>query len=282
MRAQSHLLIKGTQIIAALTFGTALFKQQTSHISNDDLMRHDPIKDIVERPQSESSPTLFHFPPALGRSPTISSIKSTTTIRSFLIRRGLVHKFYKQSTETWPQDTFTQEASTPSEDRGSFTADLESPAPKKGTKGDLSAKFDDCGDQTLESVRGRDAGRDEEDEGNSEADTMNEDLSIPVAFPIHRLAWQLHQQSISLFVELSSFLAGSAQLRDYENDLREDLGRLFLWGESFGDGRLDDILADSDELRIAILELCTTISKVLIEGESEEITILAQSLTGSL
>lgn len=281
MRAQSHLLVKGAQIIAALTIGTSLFRQQTSPISNDDLTRHDPTKNIVERPQSGSSSTLLHFPPAPRRSPTISSKKSTTTIRSFLIKRGLAHNFYKQSTETWPQDTFTQEAS-PSEDRGSFTADLESPAPKKGTKGDLSAKFDDCGDQTLESVRGQDVWRNEEDEGNSETDTVNEDLSVPLAFPIHRLAWQLHQQSISLFAELSSFLAGSAQLRDYENDLREDLGRLFLWGESFGDGRLDDILADSDELRIAILELCTTIIKVLIEGESKEITIYAQSLTRSL
>jgi hypothetical protein len=274
MRAQSHLLIKGTQLIAALTIGTAVFRQQTSHISNDDLMRHDPIKDIVEKPQSESSSsTLFHFPPAPRRSLTISSIKSTTTIRSFLIKRGLAHNFYKESPEIWPQDTFTQEASPPSEDRGSFTADLESPEPRNDTKGDLSATFDDCRDQTLESVRGQDAWRNEEDEGNGDADTMKEDLSVPLAFPIHRLAWQLYQESISLFAELSGFLAGSAQLRDYENDLRDDLGRLFLWGESFGGGRLDDILADSDELRITILELCTTVSKVLIEGGSKEITI---------
>jgi hypothetical protein len=92
----------------------------------------------------------------------------------------------------------------------------------------------------------------------------------------------LHQESIGLFVELSGFLAGSVQLHDYENDLQDDLGRLFLWGESFGDGRLDDILADSAELRVAILELCTTISKVLVEGGFQEIAIRAQSLTRSL
>jgi hypothetical protein len=97
---------------------------------------------------------------------------------------------------------------------------------------------------------------------------VNEDWSVPIAFPIHRLAWQLHQESIGLFVELSGFLAGSVQLHDYENDLQDDLGRLFLWGESFGGGRLDNILAGSAELRVAVLELSTTISKALIEGES--------------
>lgn len=111
---------------------------------------------------------------------------------------------------------------------------------------------------------------------------MNEDWSVPIAFPIHRLAWELHQQSIGLFAELSGFLASSPQLRDYENDLQDDLGRLFLWGESFADGRLDDILAGSAELRVAILELCTTISKVLVEGGFQEIAIRAQSLTRSL
>jgi hypothetical protein len=245
-------------------------------------VHHDPIEDIVEKPQSGSSSILLHFPPAPRRSRTISSIKSTTTIRSFLVKRGFAHNFYKQSKDTWPHDAFVQEACPPSEDRGSFIADLESPGPKNGTKGDLSVKFDDSGHQTSEGERGEDAWRSEESEGNSEADSVNEDWSVPIAFPIHRLAWELHQQSIGLFAELSGFLASSPQLRDYENDLQDDLGRLFLWGESFGDGRLDDILADNAELRIALLELCTTISKVLVEGEFQEIAIRAQSLTGSL
>jgi hypothetical protein len=270
MRAQSNLLVRGTQFIAALTIGTGFFGQQTktSHVSNDDPIHRDGIKDIAEKPQSGYASILLHFPPAPRRSRTISSIKSTTTIRSFLIKRGLAHNFYKQPLETWPNDTFAQEACPPWEDRGSFIADLESPGPKNGTKGDVSGKFDDSGDRNSEGVRGEDVWRSEEDEEIREADSVNEDWSVPIAFPIHRLAWQLHQESIGLFVELSGFLAGSVQLHDYENDLQDDLGRLFLWGESFGGGRLDNILAGSAELRVAVLELSTTISKALIEGES--------------
>jgi hypothetical protein len=263
-------LVRGTQFIAVLTIGTGFFRQETktSHVSNDDLIHRAAIKDIAEKPQAGSASILLHFPPTPRRSRTISSIRSTTTIRSFLIKRGLAHNFYKQPLETWPNDTFTQEACPPSEDRGSFIADLESPGPKNGTKGDVSAKFDDSDDRNSEVVRGEDAWRSEEDEEIREADSVNEDWSVPIAFPIHRLAWQLHQQSIGLFVELSGFLAGSVQFRAYENDLQDDLGRLFLWGESFGGGRLDNILAGSAELRVAVLELSTTISKTLIEGES--------------
>lgn len=278
MRPQAQLLIKGTQIVAAFTAGAAVLRHQTTHISKDDLVHHEPVKDVLARPQVGHSSNLFHSTPIQGpkppgRSSTISSIKSTTTIRSFLIGRGLAHNLFKQPAETWPQDILTQEGVTPSEDRHIFVAHPKSSSPKASTQGDLFVDSNEYAGQALESVGGQDARRNEEDEGNSETDSLKENLLTLPVFPVHRLAWQLHQQSISLFAELSSFLESNAQLRNHAKGIRDDLGRLSLWGESFGGERLDDILADSDDLRMAILELYTTIGKILVNGESEEISI---------
>jgi hypothetical protein len=278
MRAQSQLLVKGAQFIAVLTVGSGFVKHQTktSQISSDDIIHLDPVKDVVERLQSLTSPTMLHFPPAgfaPRRSQTISSITSTITIKSFLIKRGLAHNFFKETPEAWPDDAFIHEACPPSEDQGLSRTPLDGLEPRFGGMGDLSAHFDDFGDSILEDVGGEGALRVEDREVKREVDFENEGWSLALEFPVHRLPWQLHQQAIGLFAELSFFLPLSRELRDYGNDLRDELARLFLWGESFSDGRLDDILADSTELRGVILELCATICKILIEGMSECLTM---------
>ena len=50
--------------------------------------------------------------------------------------------------------------------------------------------------------------------------------------------------------------------------LKRELGRLYLWGESFADGRLDRALEQSDGLRDTILGLLCAIGELLIRGKT--------------
>lgn len=274
MRAQTQFLIRGTQLIAVLTFGAGFAKQQikTSHITNSDLaVRNDPVKDFVEIPHSEYSSSLTHRPSPPRRSATFSSIKSTTTIRSFLVKRGLANKSNKQS---WHDDVSPQDAheDTPL-DGVSAHADPESEglAFESRVRRDVSDPLEDFDDQVSEISTKQSAWQHQEDGGKDETDNLNDDLMVPHAFLIHQIPWQLHQESIALFLELSGSLNCSEQLHDHEDDLRGDLARLLLWGESFDGGKLDDILAGSAELRDVVLELCATVSEILIEGKFEEL-----------
>ena len=50
------------------------------------------------------------------------------------------------------------------------------------------------------------------------------------------------------------------------NNLKEELGRLHLWGLDFIDGKLATVLYQSDELRNNILELLSDIAQLLINS----------------
>lgn len=50
--------------------------------------------------------------------------------------------------------------------------------------------------------------------------------------------------------------------------LKEDLGRLFLWGDGFGDRSLDRILGQSLDLRNTVLGFIVGIAEVLTGSES--------------
>ncbi len=79
----------------------------------------------------------------------------------------------------------------------------------------------------------------------------------------------LYDSCLDLFKELytescrSSFLS-----KDEQQQLKEELGRLFLWGDAFGDGKLDRILVQSSDLRNTILEFISGIGKVLTGSKS--------------
>jgi hypothetical protein len=76
----------------------------------------------------------------------------------------------------------------------------------------------------------------------------------------------LHHYSTELFTSLAPYMTECPQLLDSSCSIQEDMGRLYLWGEAFGDGQLDIILQASEELRTTILELNATISNILIHG----------------
>ena len=48
--------------------------------------------------------------------------------------------------------------------------------------------------------------------------------------------------------------------------LKEEVAKLYLWGESFGPGELDEALQHLDDLREDVLELLGQIGKLLLRG----------------
>jgi hypothetical protein len=56
------------------------------------------------------------------------------------------------------------------------------------------------------------------------------------------LPFDLHRYSTELFISLAPYVTTYPQLLDSSHSIQEDMGRLSLWGEAFGDGRLNLIL----------------------------------------
>lgn len=50
------------------------------------------------------------------------------------------------------------------------------------------------------------------------------------------------------------------------SSLKEELGKLYLWGEAFGNGKLDRALEYSDDVRGNVLESLRDIAKLLLRG----------------
>ena len=55
-----------------------------------------------------------------------------------------------------------------------------------------------------------------------------------------------------------------------EKSLGEELGRLFLWGESFRKGKLDAILESYPDLRLSVLKSLITLSRIILRGKTSE------------
>ena len=52
--------------------------------------------------------------------------------------------------------------------------------------------------------------------------------------------------------------------------LKEELDKLYMWGESFGPGELDKALDESDELRDNVLDLLVNLGELVICGKASE------------
>ena len=57
------------------------------------------------------------------------------------------------------------------------------------------------------------------------------------------------------------------QLDSSQSALREELGKLYLWGEAFENGDLDKALEQSEDLRNTVLEFLCAIGDSIIRGE---------------
>ena len=54
---------------------------------------------------------------------------------------------------------------------------------------------------------------------------------------------------------------------ELDENLAEQLGRLFLWGENFRDGKLDMILGSYADLRLSIVKSLVALGKALIKSK---------------
>jgi hypothetical protein len=129
-----------------------------------------------------------------------------------------------------------------------------------------SNKFDDCDDEISDIITREDAWTEDGDGKDNKVDIALEDPSLGLCVP-HTNFHGNYTNKIS--VRLRNFHLFLQKAVNFATT-KMTCGRfrqVFLWGESFGDGRLDAILAASAELRSTILELCTTISTLLIRGE---------------
>ena len=80
-----------------------------------------------------------------------------------------------------------------------------------------------------------------------------------------RVTETLYLDVLALFTALVDSAGGGN--RQSNESLTEELGRLFLWGESFRGGKLDMIAESYPDLRLSIRKLLVSLSKALITSE---------------
>ena len=80
-------------------------------------------------------------------------------------------------------------------------------------------------------------------------------------------AWNLYDYSLKL-LSIIIPLNGSRASKKDARCLKELLGKLFLWGDGFGDGRLESVLDESDDLKESVMSQLTGIGNTLISSES--------------
>jgi hypothetical protein len=79
-------------------------------------------------------------------------------------------------------------------------------------------------------------------------------------------AWSLYDHILKLFSILVSVNSSKVSKKDARS-LKELLGKLFLWGDGFRDGRLETILRESDDLNETVVGELTRIGNVLISSK---------------
>ena len=86
--------------------------------------------------------------------------------------------------------------------------------------------------------------------------------------PEQGLATRLHLLCLDLLRCMYKRERNSTPPRSQAATLKRELGRLYLWGESFEPGHLDRVLEQSDGLRDTILGLLCAIGELLIRGKT--------------
>ena len=91
----------------------------------------------------------------------------------------------------------------------------------------------------------------------------------PTEVDNHELATQFHKACLRVFKLFLHYLPVLSTFRinaDQTANAKEELGRLYLWGESFGNGGLEKALEQSDEIRDNVLKLLRGIGGTLLRG----------------
>jgi len=78
--------------------------------------------------------------------------------------------------------------------------------------------------------------------------------------------WNLYDQVLKLFTVLVPLIPpkrSSLRSKKQQKLLKDSLGKLFLWGDVFRDGRLQNILDKSDDLKEEIIDNLAAIGNIL-------------------
>ena len=122
------------------------------------------------------------------------------------------------------------------------------------------------------------------DSGPLAPNAPDEDLGFTAADvePDHNecnqgLATRLYQLSRDGLQQLCRQNRTAPRLKSTLSALREELGKLYLWGEAFENGKLDKALELSDDLRDTVLEFLCAIGDSIIRGKHSEKTVASDS-----
>ena len=81
------------------------------------------------------------------------------------------------------------------------------------------------------------------------------------------LAIRLYQLSRQGLQQLCRQEEHIPRLNSSQFALREELGKLYLWGEAFENGKLDKALEQSEDLSDTVLEFLCAIGNIIIRGK---------------
>lgn len=81
-------------------------------------------------------------------------------------------------------------------------------------------------------------------------------------------AWRLYDNTFKLFSKVLPVAVKSSShvsKRDLKAS-KNSLGNLFVWGEGYGDGKLELVLEESDELKETVIESLAAAERILISS----------------
>jgi len=82
-------------------------------------------------------------------------------------------------------------------------------------------------------------------------------------------AWTLYDLDLRILTKLVPIFSNDfhrISRKDVRN-LKQSLGDLFLWGDGFRDGRLEEVVEESDDLEETLVSSLVRIGRLLISGE---------------
>ncbi len=88
-------------------------------------------------------------------------------------------------------------------------------------------------------------------------------------------AWTLYDLDLKLLTRLIPIVSRDLPTisRKDIKALKHSLGNLFLWGDGFRDGMLENVLGESDDLKETLVDLLVRIARLLISSESSCVTV---------
>jgi hypothetical protein len=85
-------------------------------------------------------------------------------------------------------------------------------------------------------------------------------------------AWTLYDLDLKLLTRLIPIISRDLPIISRRNikSLKQSLGNLFLWGDGFRDGRLENVLEESSDLKETLVASLVGIGRLLISSESPD------------